>query len=716
MSFVQLSDVQLQEMDLTSLKLYAAQVSSIISQEISSVNAIQIVQNQYDYMILDSQSTINGLGYEITTNSNLIVAGDIRSNVLVQSNALIDKTIENYNSTITGQYAIMTDANTQISSLTLESEGITSTLIQSDMNFKSSATYYSTLYMDFMAKDMLYQTCLDNISTTSTMLMASITAQQLSYTNWQTSSAYTVAKVAELSTLYLASDAIQSTLTQYKIDEIRAIANLASTNSGIMAISSLYATSLVNQQYYQTLSSQTGVIDLYTMAYSTFQEASALSNASPTNSVVVAAATMAQQRLSTLTTAKSQLATQVTSLQGLVAGAVTDSYAAQMESVQMAVRIEVNNISTFQAYANSSIEAVTRFSSLYEQAGSNIASSLAAVKLFSSFYESSITASNAFMTAANADIASIASQQAQVDAISLSISSMNVQYINYTSSYTGWVAYSTLMTTQISKANADLITYSSFYESTVKAVGEFSIALDRVNSSIVGNTTTIRTQSTILQAETINKRGHEAQIATCFTLEENAVFQYRETYVRQKLQDAQRYYDACILQQVVATSTQNGNLIAQAGGSSVTPVPININTATINSAYTILTNISAFLNTFGSMYGNYSALTSNLQNVSTSIGDQRVSYTSLTNVSNAYATDPTQAEVFFTAQRSFQEKEAVTGQLQANAKLMLDQINSAKTSFFTTYNQTFLANEIITNETTISSFLIQGFNSAVIPP
>jgi hypothetical protein len=713
-AFVPLSDEELMQMDLPALEAYSAQVSTVIGNEASTVAAARVVQAQYDYLILSSQSTINGLGYEITTNSNLIISADVRSNQLVRSNIILDSSIALYNSTITGNMLIIKNADKQLSSLITESADITASLIQSDKNFTSSATYYSSLYTTFVGKDLAYQACVSNILNTSTLLSNAIVTQKASYSNWQVSSAFTVARSAELSTLYLTSNAIQSSLTQYRIDEINATKNLTSTNTGIEGISSLYATSLVNQKYYQSLSTQGGILEMYTAAYSTFQTATTLSNASPGNTVIAAAATMAQQRLSTLTMSKTQITSETTALQTRVAGAVTDTYATQLQAAQSAVQLEIKNVNTFQAYANSSIAAVTYYSTLYETASRQVVSSMNAISTYSSFYESSIAGSNIYMNEVATDIATIINQQTQINAISMSISSLNKEYEGYVSSYDGWIEYSTLMKMEVDKSKANLIIYNNLYESTTTAVRTFTGELVEVRKKMADNASAIKTQSTILQTETINALAYQNQIAASFNMEENATFQYRETFVRLKLQTAQKYYDGCILQQVQAISTQNGNLKTQAEGSVFTPIPININTAAINNAYTILTNISAFLNSFNSIYASYTTQETNLQNVKTSIEAQLVSFSNVTSAANAFAMNPNQGASFSNAQSDFISKQAATRQLQSNVELTQGQINSAKGVFLQTYNQTFMSNEIFSNESTISSFLMQGFASAII--
>lgn len=714
-TFAQLSDSELQSMDLSSLQTYYNIVLNVINLETSTITGTQAVQAQYDYLIMNSQSTINGLGYEITANSNLIIAGDVRSNLLVQSNATLDSSIILYNSSITAYSAIIDQADRDINSLNMESSSITAALRQSDFIFNSSAVYYSSLYMNFMAKEQLYQNCLSNISTTSTLLSNAIIKERLSFSNWQVSSAFTVARSAELSTLYLNSNAIKSTLTQYITNETNAIANLNSTNTGLIAISSLYTTALINQQYYQALSTQSGVFGLYSAAYSTYMTVNAQSMAAPTNTVLLAAKNMSQQRLSTLTVNSNQSVAQVTSLQALVAGATTDTYAASLKAAEDAIQLEVDNVRRFQGYYDSSISAVSYFSTLFEQATVDITSSLQAVNIFSTFYTSSIAGSNALMDLAAADEEIIATQQSEIDVLSLTISSLGFAYSSMTSSYSGWISYSSLMTQQIAQANTDLVAYSTFFESTSMAITRFNGELQGVESSITGNMLSIRTQSSILESETINMLGYETLIGVCFNMEEQATYQYRETYVRQRRLTLQEYYDSCVLQQVQATSTQNGNLIRQAAGATVTPIAINLNTPTINLAYNNLTTVTTFLNSFTSIYTNYDIQTQNLLNISTSIGNQREAYSTLTTFSNQFQLFPlntTAGQGFSNAQNAFVSRQANTRTLQSNSALTQAQINTAKNTFLTTYQAVFLSSDIIANESTISSFLIQGFRAA----
>jgi hypothetical protein len=387
-----------------------------------------------------------------------------------------------------------------------------------------------------------------------------------------------------------------------------------------------------------------------------------------------------------------------------------------MAAAQAAVELENNNVSTFQGYAELVGRQIVYYSSIFEQATNDIASSMAAVALYSSFYNSSIAGSNTLMARVTQDTSSIAGRQAESDAISLTISSLNIQFTQHTSSFNGWISYSSLMRDEVARADAELSRQSSFFESTSVSVKRFTDTLQQVQSSITGNDTTIFTLSSILESETINMLGFQTDVAASFNLEELSAYQYRETYVRLRRVEAQKYYDACVLQQVQNTSTQNATLRQQAGAATFTPIAINLNTPTINLAYTNLTTITSFLDTFTSMYTNYDIQTVNLRGVSTSVGNQRSAYSTTRFFLNVSRLNPTNASVgqsFSNAQAAFIANQTTTNNLMNNVALTQGQINTAKNTFLRTYQSVFLSSDIMNNESTISSFLIAGFRAAV---
>ena len=96
MSYTKRSEEQLQAMSIGELTAYSQEVSTVIGFQYSSIVADQVVQAQYDYMILTSQSTVNGLDYNITLNNSAIVAADVRYKKLQSENIEYDSTIKYY--------------------------------------------------------------------------------------------------------------------------------------------------------------------------------------------------------------------------------------------------------------------------------------------------------------------------------------------------------------------------------------------------------------------------------------------------------------------------------------------------------------------------------------------------------------------------------------------------------------------------------------------
>ena len=92
-TFQILSIDELNLMSLPDLQAYATQVSTIILDETSTINGQQQEKDQYDYLMLISESTISGLDTEIFNNINVINANIARQNAINFTNLLNDQKI-----------------------------------------------------------------------------------------------------------------------------------------------------------------------------------------------------------------------------------------------------------------------------------------------------------------------------------------------------------------------------------------------------------------------------------------------------------------------------------------------------------------------------------------------------------------------------------------------------------------------------------------------
>jgi len=320
-------------MSLPDLQAYATQVSTIILDETSTINGQQQEKDQYDYLMLISESTISGLDTEIFNNINVINANIARQNAINFTNLLIDQKISDYTSTIDGCDQEISITDIQIAALNKEYQSLSTSLLNSDIIYKSTATQYSSMYVTYLSKKSLHEQSLSNINIYSTIVQEKIINEKYSYSTLQGCiSAYSTT-VKDLELLYINSNTIKSTLTQYTIDKEISYRDLTSTNIGIIYLSSMYITNVINRQYYEALSTQTYITNMYIAANSTFIGLSISQTGGGRKNVMTggadttlsAAIALAKQRNDAWLSAQSNADAQVSVLQKLLDGASTDT-------------------------------------------------------------------------------------------------------------------------------------------------------------------------------------------------------------------------------------------------------------------------------------------------------------------------------------------------------------------------------------------------------
>ena len=73
-NYRELTEETIKQTSLADLQIYSFTVSSVIAEKTASIQADKDVQAQYEYLILNSQSTITGFNYEILQSDNAITA------------------------------------------------------------------------------------------------------------------------------------------------------------------------------------------------------------------------------------------------------------------------------------------------------------------------------------------------------------------------------------------------------------------------------------------------------------------------------------------------------------------------------------------------------------------------------------------------------------------------------------------------------------------
>ena len=697
--FVELTKDQLNNMDLAELKAYYKQVSEAVEQQTSTINADIVIQTQYQYLISQSQSTIDSITSQQIQNSNAIITSIQATTGLVNEVSTNTANLLSYESTIRGEADKIELFSIQVSSLMLESESIQATLSKSDTAYTSTSIAYSTLYLDFAAKDSIYQQSLIDISTTSSYLVSSVIAEGYSYAVLQSSIQNYYSTSQSLSSLIIDGGNIHSTVIQYRIDEKVVQDALTSTNNGLLTLSSYYITSLLNQDFVLALSTQSGLTPAFNSATTNYN---ILKSGRDT-----AAANTALLSLSTATAMKTFADSTVTSLQSQTGTSVTDSYNINMLAAQANVDAETQNVSTYTGLYNEDISQILYYSSLYEKATIDINSSIAGFNLYNTYYQSSINGSNALMKLVKDDNDKYSEQLTQFDTLSRNISSLYTDYSNYNSTYVGLVQYSTILKDVISQSTIALNMYSTLYDSTntmiSKLYGESNVILKQMVSTQVN----IDTYSTLIERNTANLLVYAADLDASYAQQEQGTVKYRETIVRERHIRAQRDYDQAIIDEIQKNST---NRIS---------TPTNLNTPAISIAYTTLKTVEAHVNKYSEIYDLYNVQSTNQGlMLSTTMGYSN-SYTTLLSSQMAariYPNDTAVVERSRDRERVYREGREVM-QVRENAvKLSYDDIYARKKVSDESYNTLFSPSELYANTSTISSFLIQGYSARIALP
>ncbi len=725
-TFQILSIDELNLMSLPDLQAYATQVSTIILDETSTINGQQQEKDQYDYLMLISESTISGLDTEIFNNINVINANIARQNAINFTNLLIDQKISDYTSTIDGCDQEISITDIQIAALNKEYQSLSTSLLNSDIIYKSTATQYSSMYVTYLSKKSLHEQSLSNINIYSTIVQEKIINEKYSYSTLQGCiSAYSTT-VKDLELLYINSNTIKSTLTQYTIDKEISYRDLTSTNIGIIYLSSMYITNVINRQYYEALSTQTYITNMYIAANSTFIGLSISQTGGGRKNVMTggadttlsAAIALAKQRNDAWLSAQSNADAQVSVLQKLLDGASTDTYGFNVAAAGANIQMEMINISTFNTYANSSLNAVIYYSSIYEAALLTNKSSLIAYSTHLYNYDSSIAGSNSWMALAYQEQSTIQPMQDIINSYILESSFYATQLVNFESSVSGWISYSTLLRDNLHSSVINVNYYSTIYESTNKTIEKLNVLKGELAAEICAYEGTVRANYCIRQAAICGVKKYENLINMDVIGEEFAAFTYRETCGRKKRLDLQKIYDTQILDQIQATSTINGNMLA--AKQLVPPVlqPINLNTAAILTTNDYIKSVQISIDTFPNIYNSYTAHSTILTKMNASIENEYNSYSTIAMLSTNLLLQPGISSLIQLAldneYNRYIQAVNTTASLKENAELTRLAIDNAKAVYTNSIKTTvFPLNEQLTNEVTISSFLKEGWDSAV---
>jgi hypothetical protein len=712
----ELTEQEMLSMTVEQLEAYAATVSTSIGLEYSTLQTYRHMQDAIDVSILQSQSTITGYDTDIMSNSIILQTATKIKAELDTKIAGLDATISVHQSSIFGYDTEIGDASRTISSLQMESDQLGKELAESDAAFVSSAKYYSTLYYDYLAKDISYMQHVSSMQAESTFLAAARAEEAASLATYNAALATYTQTSGEVDALVKQSTEIQSSLTQYKMIEANANANLQSTVIAINSLSSLYETSVNTQKYYQAVSTQSAAIEAFTNATALYNEANRMASLYPTQKTFQDAKAIALQQLNRAATEKDTLTEQVTQLQAIVNVSESASYEAILKKYQDTIDLETQNISTFGGRRIEAEAAIVNYSTLYEAAKKDIAVYEENITTYTEQYNSSITGADILMKAAAEDEVVISRKRDVVNRRKIDVENYSRKYKEDVSSFEGYMELSTLKKKEYDSAIIELANFSTFYESTSVAVTRLTSEETALRNTILQNNITIRTQSSLYERELVKQEAFQAMIDASLAAQELAAMQYRETYVRTKKINVQELYNAKVLIEVQNISTQNGTVKASLpAGAPFVPKAVDLNAPELTSALSNVNKINDFLASFNMIYQTYDTRTTSLNGLSTVIGNKQVTLESVLSAKDSLDANPLDTTLQQATTSAVATLAKVQDEIQTamgNVSIVKNAINSIVQEFNKKYVAVFTAGEIIGQESTISSFLKQGYDSA----
>ena len=719
------SEAELQTMDLNAMIQYSSTVSTSIGLETSSLNANLGIQAMYAVLSQLSQSTIDGLDTEILLNDSIIQAYQQTQDILDNFSTSYVSTMFDYDTTIARQLDTINFYNSTLSSYTTDYANTVSSVALENSMFVTAATEYSSLYYVYLGYQEQYNSNADalavmdlNLSTAMLLQGESQKALNESTLRWENASGI-------LSSLYTDRINIASTVTQFRIDETTTYLNYTSSLTALGTISSMYNSALANENYNLALSTSMKRVAEYADALEQFQLADLLYNntipqgaSGPGDPVLFATRKMAEGRVDVCIREK-QIALDKTDLSLAEAGrASTSAYETILLGYDQTILAYETVQEKYRGYKLSSLDAVAKYSSIYEQAVTDINTYTGQINYYSSLYMSSIIASSTLLGYDRIDQSTLTGDIQYYNAVSWSISTLNEKYSTSLYQYNSTVLTSTLFGNIYASSLSNVIAYGSYYESTTSGINVLSNELYGNGGLINIYNTLIFNNSSLLNSENIAVKAYAATTLKYINMQDESMYQYRESFCRTKQQEYQTNYEANVFNAVQVANSATQSLIAAAPpGVTVTPIPVNLTSPLITSNYTQLNSINTFLTSFTDIYTSFDLKDSYITNLSTSIGNEKTywstvdSYTRLQYFSTAKYSSLTKLITASCAKLASAQDS--TSALLNTCAITQNTIDTKKVAILTGLGNFFTPANILTQNDTISSFITQSLAAVI---
>ena len=724
-NFVFLTEAQLKSMSTQEIANYKNTVSTSIGLEYSTLAVNQANYAIYNLYIQLYQSTINGVKYQLQYNaaSNYTLK-QIQTDLDLQDKNTRIK-IEYYESEIDEKTKIMDESISSISSLSRKLSSLDLTI-----PYIGGGLEYSTLYIKSLGYDALIAEKEAELDKLNADVDTAAFEESTLYKNYVDSTLRWKITSNTLDKLHTRSNAIRTMLTRSLIDIATAEDEYNSTVVGISTLSSLRELVSLRTLYENELAKlaaeENNYIDsqnIFTTAdvqYQNIWSGGSIQNVTNTSatsqqSIALQARSMAQAQLYEASTSRHAARLSVSKLQTLLGLAKTSHYEATLDALEATVVSKSYLANTLKNYKLSSLQSVARFSSIYENANIDISTYSGLVKVYSSMYESSIIGASTMSTLNSVDQDRLKRLQEELTVTTHTLSILDDKQKKELDDYEKYILISSIHTRNMLSSMYAASTLSSLYYSTQNAIDFIKYGITSTNKGLIIAKNLFYAQSSILNSQYINLSYLDMQLNDSINTQERAAYEYRETFCRLQKINISRRYDGMVLGVIEAAS--NATVAAQA--TSATPVAAivpNLNTPEIKNTYTTLTSINSFITSFSEIYNAYDEQSSNIKNISTCIDKKSKSWSTLQFYDDAMyysGYSNTELQPFITsASADYSNKTIQTNDAIEVYSTAQKTIISLKNVVYNKYKSFFGDTDIENQESTISSFMVQGYKQA----
>ena len=720
-TFILKPNSDLANMSISDIQAYHDLLFENVSSYTSTIYANQAIKTTYNIQQQNILSVIRDIDTDMITNRIQQGRLDTAKDELEYFSTALISTLLLYTSQLNYYSTMSTIENTTIKEYTERSIALKRKIDKDEADYASTLSGFSTISSLYSSYDREYKGQHDVMMSTSTAYDKAVLNERYTYatmisTNigWTSTSEY-------LSSLYNLSTTLNSTLIQHRLDEYSTTKIRESTTDSVVYYSSLYVAAIAKRNYNMALSTQISTANTYMNSLSTYNGIKYiyLTSGGASNSIVSAAFALASQQLSTAILEESMAESTVSTFQLQATREADSMYQNLIRQYTRNVDAKERLVYRYHSYKISSLQEVSKQCTIYDTQNAIMLSSMQSLEYYSSLYISSFAGKSTLESMYSTNNSVILAKASTSDGYSHIISSLNIDYSTYNSSYLGWQNVSAGIYRDVMRYMSNISSYSTLYDSSIAG-------LSTIQGNIVvlaRNRDSTYTQSSLLLQDYILLDQYQNDILINTNTQEVVSYKYKETCTRTKLLTFKQQYQDLVLSSIQMSSTFTGSTVQgllDRGDTSYvadTTFPVNLDTPIINTTYNKIISIDAFLDVFAQIYEKYDKKNADIISLGDSIGDTLTAYNNFSPASLDAYINPTDEALL--QQKNIQLGLLIQAQNEVIRKkrVIVDDISLIQSTvssiFLSTYLNTFSPYEISQQNSTISSFIISGFSTAI---